>query len=223
MQVANIINTEGEDISLLINEAATANGLDPVHLLALIMAESGRTPNPKAERWGRETGVAQAAIAAGDTHTLMSIIGRAGADISFGYSQRIVMYHDQGDRSHSLNNVLAVRDYVFSHPEEDIMAAARRFSHGIQQSLDGTALGGLIVYNSGADRRNDPVWMKQWAGNVASYQRALEEAEQYAVVGPTPEEEWTNVYNVLFGISRELASFSKQLADVLEITKRLRG
>jgi hypothetical protein len=52
MQVANVINTEGVDISRLINEAAAANGLAPTHLLALIMAESGRTPNPKALRFG---------------------------------------------------------------------------------------------------------------------------------------------------------------------------
>lgn len=53
--VANVMNTDREDISGLINAAADAHDLDAVHLTALIMAESGRTPNPKALRFGVRT------------------------------------------------------------------------------------------------------------------------------------------------------------------------
>lgn len=219
--VRSVLNTDGADISDLINAAAVEQGLDPVWLLALVLAESGL--NPRAERWGRETAEAQAAIERQDWPTLTGIIGRAWPDISFGYSQRIVLYHDYGDRSPSVNNCLAVRDHVFANPAEDIDAAAARLAAGIARSNDGSVLGGMIVYNAGRDRRDDPAWLASWAGNVAAYERALETAQGYADAGPTPEEEWQNVHDVLNGIAGQLASFSAQLADVRDIVQRLRG
>lgn len=220
--VANVINTRSEDISATINLAAKQCGLDAVHLLALLIAESGL--NPHAERWGRETQAAKTALANEDWPLLMAIIGRAGADISFGYSQRIVQFHDYGDRSHSLNNVLAVRSHVFANPAADINAAAARLAAGIARSLDGSILGGMVVYNAGSDRRNDPAWLRLWAGNVASYERALEQAAAYAVTaapGPTREQEVQNLIDVVNGISRDLAEYSKQLADIRDIAARL--
>lgn len=170
-------NTDGDDIAPFVIAAADAAGLDPVALLALLRAESGL--NPRAERWGRETAEAVAAIARQDWPALAGIIGRVWPDISFGYSQRIVLFHDQGDRSPTVANCLAVREHVFTHPEEDIRAAAQRLAAGFRRSLDGTPLGAMVVYNAGSDRRNDPAWLAAWAGNVASYQRALEWAEQF--------------------------------------------
>lgn len=99
--------------------------------------------------------------------------------MSFGYSQCIVLYHYFGDHTATLENIEAVRDYVFSHPAEDIDEAASRLACGISRSLDGTALGGMIVYNAGSDRRDDPEWLKRWKGNVANYEAALAWAEQY--------------------------------------------
>lgn len=157
--------------------AADAAGIDPVAVLALLRAESGL--NPKAERWGQETGAAVNAINRQDWPALAGIIGRAWPDVSFGYSQRIVLFHDQGDHSPSVANCLAVREYVFTHQTEDIRAAALRLAAGLGRSLDGTALGAMVVYNAGSDRRNDPAWLAQWAGNVASYRRALDWAEQF--------------------------------------------
>jgi hypothetical protein len=221
--VANVINTRSEDIAPIINLAAMQTGLDPVHLLALLIAESGL--NPHAERWGRETLAAKAAIERGDWALLMAIISRAWPDISFGYSQRIVMFHEDGDRSPSINNVLAVRARVFGNPAADINAAGSRlagcFGH---MTCDGSILSALTVYNAGTDRRNDPAWWALWKGNIASYERALEQAASYAVVeppGPTRAEEIANLLDVLNGWSENARQMHQELADLREIAKRL--
>jgi hypothetical protein len=221
--VANVINTRSEDIAPIINLAAKQCGLDPVHLLALLIAESGL--NPLAERWGRETLAAKAAIERGDWALLMAIISRAWPDISFGYSQRIVMFHEDGDRSPSINNVLAVRARVFGNPAADINAAGSRlagcFGH---MTCDGSILSALTVYNAGTDRRNDPAWWALWKGNIASYERALEQAASYAVVeppGPTRAEEIANLLDVLNGWSENARQMHQELADLREIAKRL--
>jgi hypothetical protein len=223
MQVANVINTRSEDIAATINLAAKQCDLDAVHLLALLIAESGL--NPMAERWGRETLAAQAAIERGDWSLLMAIISRAWPDVSFGYSQRIVLYHEEGDRSPSLNNCLTVRQAVFANQAADINAAASRlagcFGH---MTCDGSILSAMTVYNAGSDRRNEPAWWALWKGNIASYERALEQASGYAVVappGPTREAEIENLINVVNGISGVLGDFSKQLADIRDIAARL--
>ncbi len=170
-----ILNTRGDDISDIIIAAATKHNLDPIALLALIKAESGL--NQKAERWGSFTGNAQNAIELGNTDMLQSIIDHVWPDISFSYSQRIVLYHDQGDHMPTVENCLAVRDYVFTHPDEDLGAAADRLARAILRSSDGSVLGGMCVYNAGSDYRDDPVWVKRWGGNVASYQSAITWAE----------------------------------------------
>lgn len=111
---------------------------------------------------------------------LQALINEAWADVSFGYSQRIVLFHDTGDRSRSVENCLAVREHVFGDPDEDIDAATRRLAGCFQHATcDGTPLSAMIVYNAGSDRRSDPEWMERWRGNVASYQRALQQAEGY--------------------------------------------
>lgn len=178
MSVKPVQNTAGEDIAPTVNAAAAGAGVDAVHLLALLWAESGL--NAHAERWGTVTAAAQESITAEDWDSLTHLIARAWPDISFGYSQRIVLFHDQGDRSPTTNNCLAVRQYVFNHPAEDIAAAAHRLADCFANvTCDGTPLSAMCVYNAGSDRRSDPGWLRLWGGNVASYQRALERAEAY--------------------------------------------
>lgn len=177
MAMRAVRNTDDEDISPLINQAAEENSLDPVALLALLKAESGL--NPHAERWGRQTGRARLCIASGRTIDLQALIREVWPDVSFGYSQRIVLYHEEGDQTDTVANCLAVRAAVFANPSNDILAAARRLAGCIARSRDSTALGGMVVYNAGSDRRDDPGWMASWAGNVGSYQAALEWAEQF--------------------------------------------
>lgn len=174
-----VLNSEGADIGPAVWAAAQANDLKPWHLLALLRAESGL--NQRAERWGGRTTQAKQILAVGNLDELQALINDVWPDISFGYSQRIVLYHDQGDRTPNVANVLAVRAYVFTHPEEDIAAAASRLAGCFRhQSCDGTALSAFVVYNAGSDRRWDPEWFNVWGGNVATYQRALEWAEQFS-------------------------------------------
>lgn len=123
-------------------------------MLALIGAESGL--NPEAEHWG------------------------LWPDISFGYGQRIVLFHYYGDHTNTLQNIYSVRDYVFDHPEEDIRQAASKLAWAIDySSLDGSALGGMVAYNAGSDERDNPEWMAKWGSHVAIYQASLDWAETY--------------------------------------------
>lgn len=178
MSIKPVQNTEGEDIAPLVNAAAAAAGVDALHLLALLYAESAL--NPKAERWGAMTVQAKEALAAEDWDTLTQIIGHTWPDISFGMSQRIVLFHERGNRSPAINNVLAVRAAVFDDPAGDILAAAMRYAACLRHpSSDGTPLSAMVVYNAGADRRNEREWMALWKNNVASYERALGWAEAY--------------------------------------------
>ena len=173
-----VLNTQGEDITQAIIEAADCYDLEPTDLLALLYAESGL--DPKAERWGSYTANAKQDIAKGNRDDLLWVINQSWPDISFGYSQRIVLYHELGDRSPSTENCLQVRSEVFADPIADIHAAAYRltdcFSHW---TCNGTILSAMIVYNAGSDRRSDADWMRMWQGNVANYQAALDWAEQY--------------------------------------------
>lgn len=173
-----VSNTLGEDIAPLVSAAAERHGLDPVHLLALLKAESGL--NPLAERWGSATRAAQDAIDRWDWLGLQIIINAQWPDIGFGYSQSIVLYHHLGDRMSSVINCLAVREAVFSDPGRDVGRAALKLAGCFRHwSCDGTALSAMVVYNAGSDRRGDAAWMRDWAGNVASYRRELAWAEQY--------------------------------------------
>lgn len=159
--------------------------LDPIYLLALIGAESGygeyeqgRGPNPYAERWGRETGNARSAIIAKDWQSLQTIINRVWADISFGYSQRIVLYHELGNREKTWDNCVNVRYEVFYNPKADMLAAARRLINCFRHvSCNGTFISAVTVYNAGSDRRYDPAWLAVWKGNIASYEASLRWAE----------------------------------------------
>ena len=179
-----LLNARGEDIRGPLTAAASAARIPLTLALACAIAESSL--DPRAERWGSLTKEAKAAIAAGDRAGLRENIGRAWADISFGYGQRIVLYHYSGDRSQTVDNVLSVRDYVFDHPEEDLrrmaemlegnLATARR---GNLAPCDGDELlGALIVYNSGRLAPPEDPWWQVWSENVANYRGALARARK---------------------------------------------
>lgn len=176
-------NSDGEDISGIFDPAWQEAGIPRVLLLAGVLAESGL--NPRAERWGRYTTAARTAIATGDSDWLASIISAAWPDISFGYSQRIVLYHDTGDRSPSVDNCLAVRAHVFDNPAEDLLAMANRLRACLDRAgavdlgkINGDReLGALVIYNAGhwpdPSSEAEAWWWESWAGNVASYATML--------------------------------------------------
>jgi hypothetical protein len=156
-------------------------GIPRVLLLAGELAESGL--NLHAERWGRSTVSARSAIALQDWDWLQTIINAGWPDISFGYIQRIILYHDLGDRSATVANCLAVRQAVFSNPAEDLQAMARRLAVCLQVARasnlltigNDELLGALIVYNAGhwPDPAEEAWWWASWAGNVESYRSML--------------------------------------------------
>lgn len=206
-----VVDFEGRNITQWITDAAGSANIDPIALLALLKAESGL--NGHAERVGYATeAFAQHLLwyTRGDrsqADRLQQLIDDAWPDISFGYSQRIVLYHEEGDRTQSLENVLAVRKAVFEGPVDDIHAAAHKLSDAKTRSSDNSYLGALVVYNAGSDRRNDPDWLSRWAGNVAAYQAALDWAEQYRdeVEAPQPTQpELVQHLDELWGLANEL-------------------
>ena len=178
-----VVDWEGVDITDIVENAASVVGLDPIALLALLKAESSL--RRKAQRFGLVTNEFLQRLMwyeHGDHSQeaeLQRLLNDAWPDVSFGFGQQIVLYHYAGDHSANLENVLAVRKEVFDHPEINIANAADRLASYIPRSLDGTVLGGMVVYNAGSDRRDDPVWMERWAGNVATYEEALEWAEGF--------------------------------------------
>ena len=182
-----VFNTLGEDISLQVMAAAVQARVDEYELLALLYAESGL--NPYAERWGTWTTAAKENIEQGDRDNLLYVINQVWPDISFGYSQRIVLFHTLGDRNPTVENCLQVRSEVFADPVADMQAAAHRYwAYLRHETCDGTALSAMIVYNAGSDRRSDPDWNRMWSGNVANYQAALNWAEQYRDDESSPPE-----------------------------------
>lgn len=121
-----------------------------------------------------------------DWATLRGIIQRAGADISFGYGQHVILYHYFGNRQSTIENCLAVREHVFDNPEENLIDMCVRLSNNVNRVRNDPGLarvngdvylGALIVYNAGS-LRTDQAWWNEWAGNVASYRAAIVRAHQ---------------------------------------------
>lgn len=174
-----IANADGLDIRDALTQAASSAGVPLALPLACAMAESNLTP--RAERWGRRTQEARAALARGDREQLQNIIDATWPDVSFGYGQRIVKYHWVGDRSSSVENVLRVRQYVFEHPKEDLQHMARWLASTLATArrsdlrlVDGDELlGALLVYNAGHFPRTGESYWQTHAGNVENYKRAL--------------------------------------------------
>lgn len=217
-----ILNAEGLDITHDLVRASEQHGIDPVHLLALLFAESGGL-NPRAERWGSwNLETVWDHINNHDWESLQEIINDAWPDISFGCSQHIVLFHYHGDRTKSWLNVLNVRSHVFANPIENIYEAAKKLSSCFSGSKDGSALGAMVVYNAGSDRRDDPVWMAAWQQNVRAYQRSLARAENYRDAGGDEDvnkAEISRSLGVIWGIAELLeqlkSEYSKELKDAV--------
>lgn len=182
-----VINSEGVDIGPNLETAAGRSGCPIRLLLACVLAESGRTsPNPYAERWGSETQAAKDAIRAGDWNTVRGILARAGADVSFGYGQQILLYHYFGDKTSSLENAMAVRERVFTNPQENLNDCAVRLVSNLNrvQAVDLQPVAGdrhlaaLVVYNAGHYPEYPSPWWESWAGNVESYRQCLALADK---------------------------------------------
>ncbi len=177
-----ILNTDGQDIRPMLERAAAEAEVPLELLLAGVIAESGI--NPRAERWGAETELARTLLESGDMAGLARVIARAGDDISFGYSQRVVRYHWAGNGTLSVSNCLAVRALVFAEPEEDLLQMAFHLAWNLYVARDGDLrrvggdplLAALVVYNAGHLPYPDDPWWERWAANVESYRRALASA-----------------------------------------------
>lgn len=179
-----ILNVDGDDIRPALEAAVKEAGIPLLLALACVIAESGL--NPRAERWGSLTSDARTAINQGDLGRLAQIIEEVWPDISFGYSQKIVLYHYLGDRSSSIENCLAVREGVFGDPEGNLRAMAQQLAGclGTAQAGDLSPVGGdpllgaLVVYNAGHLPPAVSPWWDKWAGNVGSYGRAMAQARE---------------------------------------------
>lgn len=216
-----VYNIEGLDISGAVVKAALAHGADPAHLLALLKAESGL--NPRAERWGSRTAVAKNLIASQRFGDLQSLINVVWPDISFGYGQHIILYHYFGTREPFVENVMAVRQRVFEYPEENIDEAAKRLkSCTWHSSYDGTILSAFVIYNAGSDRRNEAEWLASWSGNVASYERALQWAEDYREGIIMDIAAVQNAIDVLNGWVTRLEELADKQVIHPQITKEMR-
>src|SRR5690606_34037303 len=111
---------------------------------------------------------------------LQAIIDRQWPDISFGYGQRIVLYHYLGDRTSTIENCLAVRAAVFADPDRDLAEMCYRL-RGHLDDVRGVILppqvGGdellaaLVSYNLGHLPRSGHTYWRVYAANVSAYRR----------------------------------------------------
>lgn len=172
-----VINSEGQDVTDLFYGAADAAIIPRVLAVGCSIGESELTPT--AERWGRETPAAQAALERKDWTTLQAIIDRWWADISFGYGQQIVAYHYLGDKTQSWQNCTNVRAAVFADPVLNVYDMARRLRGCLTTALthDLTPVGGdpnlgaCTIYNAGHWPKGDE-WGR-YAPRIDNYRRGL--------------------------------------------------
>lgn len=224
-KVLDVFNT---DISEIVSRAAKEAGIDEILLLATMKSEGGLNPN--AERWGdyQNTKIAKEAISRGDFATVEKCINASKTksvyDISFGDMQQIIDYHYFGDRTASVENVLAVRDHVFNNRYENILEGAKRLANNLNRAKsesDGTNLAALIIYNGGSDYRSDAAMSKLYAGNIATYTMNLNWAEQFREykidITLTPEFERNNALDVIWGYSNEAATLKTQVEQLAYI------
>ena len=177
-----ILTSGGVDIRDLLVQASAAAGIPPELLLGCIAAESELDPH--AERWGLLTPQAKTAIQANDRAALRSIIAQAGSDISFGLAQRIVKFHYFGNHESTVENVLAVRQYVFDHMERDVREAAMFLKTKLVEARQGDLalcdqdelLGACIAYNCGHFPLASEAYWGQRGPTIARYRAKLGEA-----------------------------------------------
>jgi hypothetical protein len=177
----SIRTRQGQDIRDLVLEASAAARIPAALLLGCLMAESNM--DARAERWGSDvlTAQAKAALATNDSAALRNLIPKAGSDISFGLAQRIVKFHYVGTREMTLENILHVREYVFSHVEQDVREAAASLSDKLKQARAGDLspvggdelLGACAAYNCGRFPSPEETYWTQRAAEVARYRDKL--------------------------------------------------
>ncbi|MDA8186858.1 MAG: transglycosylase SLT domain-containing protein [Dehalococcoidales bacterium] len=181
------LDAEDVDIFPLVSRAAEQRGIPIVGLLAMLKAESGLRRT--AERWGDRSRDAVEHI--GDVDYLRGLLADLrrrgiGLDVSFGYSQLIVSTaggYGIGDGSMSVDNVLAVREALFDRTMS-IDVGARHLSGCYSQAdgYDEQDLQALLAYNSGSPQPQGNWYWQRWAGNIASYEAALQWARELLAV-----------------------------------------
>ena len=185
--IMQITSRSGADLTGEFRGASELSGCPLPLLVAMARAESGL--DPLAERWGTRTGEARRALEAMAWATLAEIIAAAGNDISFGLSQRIVRYHWAGDRSPSIDNILAVRAAVFADPARDLLEAGRWLASHLARArmadlspVNGDAeLMALVAYNAGHIPAAGAAYWQTRAATVERYRRALVEAREMSM------------------------------------------
>lgn len=178
-----IIDAYGADITALVRDTAAAANI-PIRLLLGTMYGESVTLDPKAERWGIQTDNAILAIADKKVDILQTIITITWPDISFGRAQRIVKFHYHGDLQPTVANCLAVRQYVFDHPEEDLQQMAAKLRGNLAISTannpvhvdNDPLLGAAVVYNAGHWPVDESEWIAR-APRVEHYREAFAKAD----------------------------------------------
>lgn len=193
------LDTEGIDMAPLIWDEAQRHEFPTYALQALIIAESGYTPDPYATRFDGPTATAigkrglekldaDMGDEAGwvDVQRAIELCAENGTplDISFGLGQFIVTTagaRGVGDGSLTVTNILIVRDAMFKR-EIAIPMAARDYARCLRRVTDSMGLAdfgnehllqGLITYNSGSPQPRGNRYWQNYAGNAAAYQQAL--------------------------------------------------
>lgn len=174
------------DITAWIANAVIVAGVSLRLMLGVIGGESDF--NLTAERWGTRTQEALIALEAGDHDKLRHILKTEGLDISFGPGQRIIAYHYFGDKSYSLENVLAVRAYVFANPERDILEMAKWLHDKKAAILAGDRdlsrvngdvdLATAISYNHGRYPGIGDSYWRVWRANIQRYQASFADVDR---------------------------------------------
>lgn len=187
----------------------------------------------------------------GSAERLQEIINQAWPDISFGRSQSIVAYHpvflatapqerytqqgladfrasggqDAAQGTANIRAVIAVRDWAFKNPFQDLRLAAQKFAGCIERSGADDPLGACVIYNAGSDRRGDSEWMADWGENVRRYAENLARAEAYRLRGADPSRAaralgglW-GLGNAMMGLSSEKGN--EQHAYVLALKEEI--
>jgi hypothetical protein len=174
-----ILDVNGRDIRPPLERACEAAHVSLTLALACAMAESDL--DPRTDRFGRRTAQARAAIANGDHATLGEIIQATWPDVSFGFGQRIVKFHYVGNLLPTVANVLAVREHVFAHPDQDLLEMARTLARRRTMAANGDLslvggdldLGTLVAYNAGHFPLANEAYWTTHAGNVNRYREKL--------------------------------------------------
>jgi murein DD-endopeptidase MepM/ murein hydrolase activator NlpD len=184
----------GRDLAATLADAAARHAFPPRWLVALFLAESNL--HQRAERWaywdGRQyvnlTARAQRAIAANDRAGVQAVLDElASRDLSFGLGQQTVVYAPIGDRTHRLDNVLAVRAAFLDDVDLAVDVAARQLGRYYQLYQQVDPLEPLCRYNwpslVGAQNPNRGTYARAWADSLAFVTRPARAGYQFPVRG----------------------------------------